>query len=103
MILRPLQFEWVVTNEGVQFSVKENLAYRIHSRYYSRGKIPPIGERVKYARYLGSSEDVIKKIVKSHKLAIKNSEKNQVELDAIFARFNVKPTKKKILKPVKKI
>ncbi len=103
MILHPLQFEWVVSDECVKFSVKEHPAYKIHSRYYARGKIPPIGERVKYAKHLGSSEETIKKMVKSYKLAIKNSEKNQAELDAIFARFNVKPTKKKILKPVKKI
>ena len=103
MILQPLQFEWRVTSEHVEFTVREHPAHVIHVRYYSRGKIPPIGERVKYARHLGNSEKSIKKMIKNHKLAIKNSDKNQAELDALFARFNVKPTKKKVLKPVKKI
>jgi hypothetical protein len=103
MILYPLKFEWRVSDEHVKFSVVQNPAHIIHERYYSRGRIPPIGERVKYARYLGTPEKVIRRMVKTHKLNIKNSEKNQIELDAIFARFNVKPTKKKVLKPVKKV
>lgn len=104
MILHPLQFEWNVNEQGgdVSFTVCEHPAHVIHMRYYSKGRIPPIGERVKYARYLGNSDDTIKKMIKNHKLAMKNSDKNQAELDAVFSRFNIKPTKKKVLKPVKK-
>jgi methionyl-tRNA synthetase len=105
MILRPLQFEWkVCENDGaVKFCVRQHPSHIIHERYYSRGKIPPIGERVKYYKALGASEQMLKAMIKSHKNAIKNSEKNQKVIDDIFAKFNVKPTKKKILKPVKKI
>lgn len=102
MILQPLQFEWDINEQGVVFIVREHPAHVIHKRYYSKGRIPPIGERVKYARYLGTPEEKIKHMIKNHKLAEKNSDKNQAELDAVFSRFNIKPTKKKVLKPVKK-
>lgn len=103
MILHPLQFEWKVNEQGdVGFTVCEHPAHIIHMRYYSKGRIPPMSERVKYARHLGKSDEIIKNMIKNHKLAEKNSDKNQAELDAVFARFNIKPTKKKVLKPVKK-
>lgn len=103
MILNPLEYVWKCCGEDVQFTVRQNPAHVIHERYYSKGKIPPIGERVRYFRYLGASEYSIKKMIKAHKNSIKNSEKNQEIIDNIFAKFNVKPKKKKVLKPVKKI
>lgn len=104
MILIPLVFEWnVCEDEGVVgFVVRQHTAHSIHERYYSRGRIPPISERIRYQRALGASEETVKKIIKNHKSWQKNTEKNQKILDDTFARFNIKPTKKKILKPVKK-
>lgn len=104
-ILYPLVFTWKVSSEDddVKFSVTENKAYTIHDAYYSRGKIPPLTERIKYARYLGASESKIKSLIKNHMQAKKDSEKNQKIVDDLFARFNIKPTKKKVLKPVKKM
>lgn len=105
MILKPLVFTWEVLGEecGVKFSVSENKAYTIHMKYYSRGKIPPIQERVNYMKFLGLyTGSQIKKMVKNHIQWQKNSERNQVALDNIFLKFNVKPIKKKALKSVKK-
>lgn len=102
-ILYPLVFRWKVSTEEVNFSVAENKAFTIHSAYYSRGKIPPLNMRIEYQKWLGRSEKEIKRMVKSHLQAKKDSEKNQKIIDDLFARFNVKPTKKKVLKPVKKM
>lgn len=102
MILRPLKFEWKIGENKVKFSVCQHPSHIIHERYYSKGKIPPISERLKYYKHLGASDETLKKMIKSHKNAIKNSEKNQKVLDEIFAKFNIKPKKKKVLKPVKK-
>lgn len=104
MILKPLEFEWRCGDNVVEFVVRQNPAHAIHERYYSKGKIPPISERVNYYRHLGTvSEKSLKDMVKNHKSYVKNSDKHQESLDAVFAKFNVKPKKKKVLKPVKKI
>lgn len=103
MIIHPLIFTWSVSEEEVSFSVRQNPAHEVYARYYSRGKIPPISERVKLCRSVGIPESSIKNMVKKYNHEKKNSEKRQIELDAIFSKFNVKPTKKKILKPVKKL
>ena len=104
MILNPLLFSLqVVGDESVTFQVCENPVHRIHKKYYSKGKIPPLTERVNYARHMGISEEKIKTMIKNHMQYQKDSSKNQEALDAIFSKFNIKPTKKKILKPVKKI
>jgi hypothetical protein len=105
MILRPLIFKWDVREDEnhVHFSVSEQKAYAIHMKYYSRGKIPPIHERVEYLKNLGLYTGAqIKKVVKDHIQWQKNSEKNQAVIDNIFLKFNVKPIKKKALKSVKK-
>jgi len=104
MIIYPLIFLWKVEDEQVKFNVSENKAYTIHQKYYSRGKIPPINERVEYMKNIGlySGTD-IKNMVRNHIQWGKNSEKNQQALDNIFLKFNVKPTKKKVLKSVKKL
>ena len=103
MILKSLQFNWKVTNDRVYFSVCQHPSHIIHEKYYSKGKIPPITERVKYNKHLGASDSELKKLIKAHKNTIKSSEKNQQVIDDIFSKFNVKPKKKKVLKPVKKI
>lgn len=104
MILKPLEFEWKIDGDShVHFTVRQNPAHAIHEKYYSKGKIPPISERVNYYRHIGTvSEKSLKNMVKNHKSYVKNSEKNQEALDAVFSKFNVKPKKKKVLKPVKK-
>lgn len=103
MILKPLVFSWVVSDDEVKFKVTENKAYTIHQKYYSRGKIPPIQERVTYLKNLGLySGPQIKQVVKNHIQWQKNSERNQILLDNVFLKFNVKPIKKKALKSVKK-
>lgn len=105
MILKPLSFTFEVDNDSqcVKFQVCENPAHRIHQKYYSKGRIPPLTERMNYARHMGISEEKIKTMFKNHMQYQKDSEKNQETLDKIFSKFNIKPTKKKILKPVKKI
>ncbi len=101
MILYPLQFEWKI-DENVQFNVRQNPEHILWELYYSRGKIPPLNERVKYLRLAGRDEKFIDTIIKNHLEAKKNSDKNQKIIDDIFMKFNVKPTKKKVFKPVKK-
>lgn len=104
MILKALQFHWsIIDDEKVVFSVNENVAHSIHQKYYSNGKIPPLTERIKYAKCLGASEEKIKIMIKNHMQNKKDAEKNQEIIDKIFSKFNIKPAKKKILKPVKKI
>lgn len=105
MILKPLSFTFEVDDDHqcVKFQVRENQAHRIHQKYYSKGRIPPLTERMNYARHIGVSEEKIKTMFKNHMQYQKDSAKNQENLDKIFSKFNIKPTKKKILKPVKKI
>jgi hypothetical protein len=104
MIIYPLVFSWKIDGGRVHFSVSENKAHTIHQKYYSFGKIPPINERVEYMKNLGlySGSD-IKNVVRNHIQWGKNAVKNQEALDKIFLKFNVKPTKKKVLKSVKKL
>lgn len=103
MILKSLVFSWDVSDTGVKFSVSENKAWTIHQKYYSRGKVPPIQERVEYLKKLGLySGSQIKQVVKNHIQWQKNSERNQELLDNVFLKFNIKPIKKKTLKSVKK-
>lgn len=103
MILYPLDFTWTIEGDRVSFSVSENRAFTIHAKYYSKGKIPPINERVEYLKKLDLyPRSVIKNVVKNHIQWQKNSDKNQEALDRVFLKFNVKPTKKKVLKSVKK-
>lgn len=103
MILRPLVFTWDIQSDRVNFSVSEHKAWALHQKYYSAGKIPPIHDRIEYLKNLGVFTGAqIKQAIKNHIRWKKNSEKNQVELDNLFLRFNVKPIKKKPLKPVKK-
>lgn len=104
MILYPLDFHWEVHDDtNVRFSVTENVAHSIHSKYYSRGIIPPITARIEYAKALGASPKKLKRMMKNHMNNKKNSEKNQKIIDDIFLKFNVKPAKKKVLKAVKKL
>ncbi len=103
MIAERLKFEWkVLGDEEVQFRVYQNPEHILCEKWYSRGKIPPLNERVKYLRLAGKPESVISALIKSHLQAKKDSEKNQKIIDDIFAKFNLKPTKKKVLKSVKK-
>lgn len=103
MILRPLVFTWDVREDRVNFSVSEHKAWALHQKYYAQGKIPPIHDRVQYLKNLGLYTGAqIKQVIKNHICWQKNSEKNQIALDNIFLKFNVKPIKKKPLKSVKK-
>lgn len=103
MIVTPLKFTWSFSNDSVTFNVKQNPMHILCEKYYSKGKIPPINERIDLLRKAGYPEKTLSKIVKGHMQAKKDSEKNQKALDDIFMKFNIKPTKKKVLKPVKKI
>ena len=103
MILYPLQFVWIFNEDSIEFNVRQNPEHVLWERYYSIGKIPPLNERVKYLRLAGKSERVINKLVKFYTTEKKNSEKNQKIIDDIFLKFNVKPAKKKVFKPVKKL
>ena len=102
MILDRLKFEWGTAEDDVRFKVYQNPEHILYEKWYSRGKIPPLNERVKYMRLAGKPEYVISALIKSHLQAKKDSEKNQKIIDDIFAKFNLKPTKKKVLKSVKK-
>jgi hypothetical protein len=101
MIVKPLKFEWKVT-DTVQFKVWQDPMHILCEKYYSRGKIPPLNERITLLRKAGTPESTLDKIIKMHIQAKKDSEKNQKIIDDIFMKFNVKPTKKKVYKPVKK-
>lgn len=103
MIAERLKFEWAVVNDGVvTFKVSEDPMHVLWFKYWSRGKFPPLSEKIKYYRLAGKPESFIKSIIKFHKREKKNSEKNQKALDNIFSKYNIKPAKKKELKPVKK-
>jgi hypothetical protein len=102
MIAERLNFEWKVLENTVHFKVYQNPIHILCEKWYSRGKIPPLNERVKYLRLAGKPESVISSLIKWHLQNKKDSEKNQKIVDDIFARFNLKPTKKKVLKSVKK-
>jgi hypothetical protein len=103
MILERLKFEWtILDNDDVKFHVYQNPEHILYEKWYSRGKIPPLNERVKYLRLAGKPESVISKLIKNYLQDKKDSEKNQKIVDDIFAKFNLKPSKKKILKSVKK-
>lgn len=102
MIVNPLKFEWKVGN-SVTFSVYQDPMHVLCEKYYSRGKIPPLNERVEMLLKAGYSEKNVNKLIKNHLQWKKDSEKNQKKLDDIFMKFNIKPTKKKVFKAVKKI
>lgn len=103
MILRPLVFKWDVLEDRVNFSVSEHKAWALHQKYYSQGKIPPIHDRVHYLKNIGLYTGTeIKRVIKNHIQWQKNAERNQIALDRVFLKFNVKPIKKKALKSVKK-
>lgn len=102
-MVTPLNFKWDIGMNDVKFTVKQNPLHILCEKYYSKGKIPPINERINLLRTAGYSEKILNKIVKGYMQAKKDSEKNQKALDDIFMKFNIKPTKKKVLKPVKKI
>lgn len=102
MILEQFKYTWDTSTFPIKFTVCQNPAHIIHEKYYLVGKIPPISERANYLRLLGTPEHKIKSMIKNHIQNQKNSEKNQKIIDDIFAKFNVKPTKKKVLKSVKK-
>jgi hypothetical protein len=102
MIAERLKFEWDVLENTVKFKVYQNPEHILCEKWYSRGKIPPLNERVKYMRLAGKPESIISSLIKWHLQEKKDSEKNQKIIDDIFAKFNLKPTKKKVLKSVKK-
>ena len=103
MIAERLNFEWEITiDETIKFRVYQNPIHILCEKWYSQGKIPPLNERVKYLRLAGRPESVISSLIKNHLQAKKDSEKNQKIIDDIFAKFNLKPTKKRVLKSVKK-
>lgn len=102
-MVSPFIIEWNISEDVVKFNVKQNPLHILCEKYYSKGKIPPINERIDLLRKAGYSEKILNKIVKGYMQAKKDSEKNQKALDDIFMKFNIKPTKKKVLKPVKKI
>lgn len=103
MIIHPLRFYWCTKDNKVTFNVEQNPEHILHEKYYSRGKIPPLSERVKYLRLAGKPESFIKRIIKFYMLEKKNSDKYQKQLDNIFLKFNIKPVKKRVLKSVKKL
>ena len=104
VIAERLKFEWSTKDEEcVNFRVYQNPEHILYEKWYSYGKLPPLNERVKYLRLAGKPESLIKTIIKNHLQAKKDSDKNQKIIDDIFSKFNLKPTKKKVLKPVKKI
>ncbi len=96
---------WEISEDAgeVAFRVAQNPMHVLCEKWYSRGLIPPIAERIKYLRLAGRPEKELKRIIKGHMHAKKHSEKEQVALDKVFEKFNIKPKKKKVLKPVKKI
>jgi hypothetical protein len=101
MIVKPLKFEWIVSDE-VQFKVWQDPMHILCEKYYSQGKIPPLNERVTLLRKAGYPEEKLKKLIKNHLQWKKDAEKNQIVLDNTFMKFNIKPTKKKVFKAVKK-
>ncbi len=106
MIVDRLDFAWEISEDAgeVAFSVNQNPMHVLCEKWYSRGLIPPINERVKYLEMSGMySKKQLKSLVKNHIQAKKYSEKEQIALDKVFEKFNIKPKKKKVLKPVKKI
>jgi hypothetical protein len=108
MILKPLKFEWQIFDDDdrVEFRVYQDPLHVIHEEYYAKGKFPPINKRAEFQRILGTSPELIKKMVKNYIRDKKNSEKNQRIVDEIFSKFNVKPATskpKKALKSVKKL
>ena len=103
MIAKGLTFEWSIDGDYISFNVYQNPLHILCEKYYSKGKIPPLNERVSLLRKAGYPEKTLDKIIKSHFQAKKDSVKNQKILDDIFMKYKIKPTKKKVLKPVKKI
>lgn len=102
MIVKALNFEWSIDGDQVKFKVYQNYEHILCEKYYSKGRVPPLNERVRLLRLAGKSEEFLDRIIKNHLQAKKDSEKNQKNIDDIFAKYKIKPTKKKVLKPVKK-
>jgi hypothetical protein len=102
MIAERLRFKWNVNESGVEFLVEQNPMHILCEKYYSQGKLPPLNERVDLLRRAGTPETTLKRIIKTHLQWKKDSEKHQKVIDDIFLKFNVKPTKKKVFKAVKK-
>lgn len=106
MILYPVKLEWRVFDTHVEFKVYQDPLHVIYEEYYAKGKIPPINKRAEYLKLLGFSPETIKRVVKNHIRENKNADKNQLIIDQLFSKFNVKPTTskpKKALKSVKKM
>lgn len=80
-----------------------NIPFDESIKYYKAGKIPPIETRIRCLKRAGAPRSILIKMLKDHEeyFTKKNLDKEQVKLDKVFMKFNVKPTQK-ILKPVKK-
>jgi hypothetical protein len=74
----------------------------LYEKYHSRGNKPPIDEWIDCMKKMGRSQKDIDEAIKYHVQCKKNSHIEQAKLDAIFAKYKIKPLKKKVLKPVKK-
>jgi hypothetical protein len=98
MILKGLECLWSFDDNVVSFVARQHPLHVLYEKYYTKCKVPPIDERVECMKKLGKSEKEINDSIKYYIQRKKNSNVEQTKLDAVFAKYKIKPTKKKVLK-----
>lgn len=95
----------VTKNNKVKVKICSELA-TLHEKYYSKGKMPKIEERLKALKAVGYPDEVLLKVLNNHEKRLKERPENEKFINAIFGEYTDKrPTapKKKNLYQVLKI
>jgi len=94
----------VKDNEKVKVKICHELA-TLHEKYYSKGKMPKIEERIKALKSVGYPDEVLLNVLKDHEKRIKEKPILDQFINSIFGEFSDKraaaPKKKNLYQVLK--
>jgi hypothetical protein len=103
-VVKQLEFSWNISDSYVKFNVIEPFAHKSCCFLSSFKATPPtLSEWLDFYKRTNAPPQLIKARIKFFNELKKNSAKNQLKLDALFSKYNIKNNvKQKPKKAVKK-
>ena len=104
VVIKPLEFSWNITDTQVKFNVIEPFAHKSCCFLSSfKGTSPTLAEWLDFYKRTDAPPELTRIRIKFFNDLKKNSVKNQLKLDALFSKYNIKNNvKQKPKKAVKK-
>lgn len=98
MIVKPLEFKWVVSDSRVSFSVSEPYKHRLccflNDFCVKNKRTPNLGEWLSFYRKNNVSKEVIQKKIKLFNKQKKDEPKLKIAFDKLYSKEGTAPTGK---------